>query len=156
MEPNTAVDTDSNPNPTPLEVYVDGSYKGGRVLFGFMVVENNQCIHKERGELQGEVTKMHQIGGELKAVLSALSWAKKEQRPITICYDYLGIEMWVADLFGKRPWETKNKWTEGYRSFLINNQQWLVGMKKVKAHSGHFWNTKIDEFVGETCGWGER
>ena len=136
--------------PLPLDVYVDGSYRNERTLFGFIVVEGNKARYQERGELTGPVTAMHQIGGELKAVVNAVQWAKKNAQPIVICYDYVGIECWVADLFGKKPWKTKNPWTAKYRHFMLANSDWVVRMKRVKAHSGHHWNETVDAFVGAT------
>lgn len=133
-----------------IEVYVDGSYRAGRVLYGFLVVSEGQCIHRERGELTGPVTKMHQIGGELKAVICAIAWARKHGKAVEICYDYTGIECWVGDLFGKSAWKTSNEWTARYRQYVLDNRSWVKSMRKVKAHSGHAWNDQVDAYVAAT------
>ncbi len=132
----------------PLIVYVDGSFKNEKAQWAFIVIENETVIYQERGQLEGEINEMRQIGGELKAVIQAICYARRVQRPAIIHFDYNGIEKWVADLFGGKPWQTHKEWTAKYRDFVMKNGQYVHSFVKVKGHSGDKWNEEVDKIAG--------
>ncbi len=132
-----------------LIIYVDGSFKNDKAQWAFIVVENNQAIYSERGELTGEINKMRQIGGELKAVIQAICYARRVGIPAIIHYDYNGIEKWVADLFGGKSWNCNNEWTQKYRDFVVKNRKHIDSFVKVKGHTGDFWNEEVDKLAGK-------
>ena len=131
-----------------LEVYVDGSFMQEKAKWAFIVVEGETVIYSERGTLEGEINSMRQIGGELKAVIQAVCYARRVKIPVKIHYDYNGIYRWVCDLFGEKAWGTNNEWTTKYRKFILENAPNIHSFVKVKAHSGNKWNEEVDKIAG--------
>lgn len=128
-----------------LEAYTDGSFHKRIPLWAFVIVQGKQQVFKAHGTLGGPVVDLAQIGGELYAVMQALTWAKNNNSPIVIVHDYEGVRMWVADLWDEKPWATKNKWAQAYRAFILAHKAWLVDMRSVRSHTGVFWNEVVDQ-----------
>src|SRR6478736_8027631 len=128
----------------PLEIYVDGSFLNDKAQWAFIVIEDDAVTYSERGQLEGEVNSMRQIGGELKGVIQAVCYARRVQTPAIIYHDYNGISMWVADLFGGKAWNTNNEWTTKYRDFICKNRKHIHSFVKVKGHTGNKWNEEVD------------
>jgi len=75
---------------------------------------------------------MRQVIGELKGIMSVIEWAKKRGDKIIINYDYEGVYNWVADGFGEIAWNPNNKYTKGYREYVLNNLTFIEKFIKVK------------------------
>lgn len=135
-------------NNNHLDIYVDGSFKNDKAQWAFIVVEDDSVVYRERGQLEGGINEMRQIGGELKAVIQAVCYARRVQIPAKLYYDYNGIERWVADLFGGKPWKTNNEWTTKYRDFMLKNGKHVHSFVKVKGHTGDKWNEEVDKLAG--------
>lgn len=132
-----------------LTIYVDGSFKNEKAQWAFIVVDGDKVEYQERGELTGGINEMRQIGGELKAVIQAICYARRVGIPAKIHYDYNGIEKWVADLFGGKPWGCNKEWTQKYRDFVLKNGKHVHSFVKVKGHTGDFWNEEVDKLAGK-------
>jgi ribonuclease HI len=131
-----------------LNIYVDGSFLEETVGWAFIILDSSdKVVHSASGTLSGEISSMHQVGGELKAVLEAISYCKKCQKVAKLFYDYEGIEKWVADLFGGKPWKTNNQWTQKYRAYLLENKGFIHSMEKVKSHTGNVGNELVDSLA---------
>lgn len=116
---------------TELRAYVDGSYNkttkqvgGGIVLItitdlivtdiiaeGILCGDSNTLLTNDPND--SEFISMHQIGGEINAALTAMQLASNMNLPITIFYDYLGIEKWAT---GK--WKTNKFHTQLYKDLV--------------------------------------
>ncbi len=131
-----------------LEIYVDGSFLNEKAQWAFIVVEDDAAVYSERGQLEGEINEMRQIGGELKGVIQAICYARRVGIPARIYFDYNGIEKWVADLFGGKPWGCNKVWTQQYRDFVLKNGKWVHSFVKVKGHAGNKWNEEVDKLAG--------
>jgi ribonuclease HI len=127
-----------------VDAYVDGSVIEGKARWGLIVVRDDIELWRNCGELEGEINSMRQIGGELKGCIEAIRYARFHRVKVRIFYDYLGIEMWVADLFNKPCWRANNEWTQKYREFVVKNREFVHEFKKVKAHTGNRWNEAVD------------
>ncbi len=133
-----------------IEVYVDGSFLNEKAQWAFIVVEGDAVVHQDRGELEGEINEMRQIGGELKGVIQAICYARRVGVPAKIYHDYNGIYLWVADGWGEKAWSCKKKWTQGYRDFVLANRKHVHSFVKVKGHAGDKWNEEVDKLAGST------
>jgi ribonuclease HI len=131
-----------------IDIYVDGSFKDGQALWAFVVVENDTMIYGSNGRLNGPINEMRQVGGELKAVIQAICYARRVGRPARIFHDYNGISKWVADGWGGKAWNCGNQWTQQYRDFVLKNRQHVHSFVKVKGHTGDKWNEEADRLAG--------
>lgn len=131
-----------------LQIYVDGSFLNEKAQWAFVVIEDDAVAYQERGQLEGDINSMRQIGGELKAVIQAICYARRVGIPADLYYDYNGIYKWVADGFGEKAWQCNKVWTEKYRDFVLKNRQWVNSFVKVKGHSGDRWNEEVDRLAG--------
>jgi ribonuclease HI len=112
-----------------MRIYVDGSYskkKPDVVGWGFKE-EGGASVS---GILRGDISTMHQIGGEIFASLSAINHAiRLKQTEVTILYDYLGVEHWAT---GK--WSANNKYTQHYANEIKKMKQKInIKFKKIDA-----------------------
>ncbi len=104
-----------------MDIYVDGSWsanKPGVVGWAFVLV-NNGIQNAIKGQLTGDIVSMHQVGGELKAVMKAIEYC--ETRPdiiiTAIYYDYDGIKKWLTG-----EWKTKNEYTQAYKNYILQRE----------------------------------
>lgn len=125
-----------------LDIYTDGSFNGQNSSWAFIVIEDNKPIFQNKGVLEGDINKMWQIGGEIKAVENAVLWARKNNCQININYDYLGVEHWAT---GK--WRAKNEHTKAYATFMQEHSKYINKYVKVKAHSDNQYNNLVDSLV---------
>ena len=62
---------------------------------------------------------------------------------VVIHYDYEGIEKWATGV-----WSAKNPHTKKYAAFMKRMQEKIeVIFQKVKAHSGDFYNERVDKLA---------
>ncbi len=129
-----------------VDIYTDGSrnYNATITSWGFVVLDSGAIIEERNGILTGPITIMYQIGGECQAVIEALKYCKQNNFKCDIYFDYIGLKCWVNDLFGEKPWQTKNQWTKAYREELLSLKEFLNNMIKVKGHSNNEFNEYAD------------
>jgi ribonuclease HI len=138
----------SNLTPTTYRAYVDGSFKGRICRWAVIVIDDDdEVVMKRCGVLRGPVTEMAQIGGELKAAMEAVRFAKQTSTRVTIYHDYTGIYEWVAELFGGKSWRRKKRWTQDYADYMTRNRAFVDKFVKVPAHSGDRWNEAVDQLA---------
>lgn len=127
----------------PVEAYVDGSYRDGKVGWGAVIIKNGVLYGELAGILdEGEVDGTRQVAGELKAVQEVIFWCKEQGvGEIAIFYDYAGIKEWVTG-----AWKAKKPVTQYYRDYVRASGvkvKWI----KVKSHSGVEYNEKVDRLA---------
>ena len=89
--------------------FIDGSYNQRRELVGSGLIFKSNENEKEKifkisyDAKEGSQAKISRnIYGEIKAALKAVAFTIENRlKEINIYYDYIGIEMWVAE---KNPW----------------------------------------------------
>ncbi|MCS7189315.1 MAG: RNase H family protein [Bacteroidia bacterium] len=131
-----------------IEIDVDGAWlPDGRVKYGVIIRREGKEIYREFGEVpEGESHfKAHrQVGGEIYAVIRALSWcAQNEIAHCTIYYDYEGLAKWANG-----TWKARTPLTEYYVNFLRNTPT-HIDWVKVPAHKGLYWNELTDKLARE-------
>ena len=127
-----------------ITIHVDGSYTPKNpTIVGWGFSSEDKTIN-ESGSVFGKITKMRQIGGEIKAVMEAIRYAyTNKYDKIIICYDYIGIEKWITG-----EWKAKNDWTQGYfRGMNTTKNKIQYEFKKVSGK-----NNKADSAARKDTG----
>ncbi len=138
----SAIADDKN-NRETYHVYVDGSYMNEQVGYGFVVLKNNKIVTEESGTVNDPIyINSHQVGGEIKAVEKAVSWAESNDvEKIIIYYDLANLEKWITG-----EYRAKNPMTKKYRD-NIRKANIDILWKKVKSHTGDKWNDYADKLA---------
>lgn len=129
--------------PHGLQVYVDGSFIDGKIGYAFVILQNGAVVHEHYGQVQDDwLLDMHQVGGEIKAVLDAIAWCQDHSiMEAEILYDFAGLELWATG-----QWEAKKPATQKYARFAA---EWPVAVRwrKIESHTGDHWNERADELA---------
>ena len=126
--------------------YTDGSNFLDQISsWAFIAVQDDKIIHQDSGVLIGDICSIRNIGGEIKAAVMAINWAKTNNYKIEIFHDLEGIAFWAL---GK--WKRNNKWTVGYKEYYDKNKEFVAGFTWVKGHSDSKWNDAVDKLAGKT------
>lgn len=130
------------------KLYVDGSFRNNKCGSGWVLVDDfNNILKKDSVPLKSD-NGMHQVTGEIFAVISGLhECVSRGIKELEIHFDYLGIRNWVTG-----DWKAKNIHTQQYRD-LIREVMEIISIKfiKVKSHSGNFFNEMADKLAKEAC-----
>lgn len=144
-----------------LYVYVDGSYNLNTKYWGAAAI----ILNKEHEELEMisfsgfDKYGSRQIAGECFSTVRALEtiyqkYDLKNVDEIIVCYDYEGIEKWA-----KAKWRANSEIAKEYstkiREAIMNlmlDKDVVVEFNKVKAHSNHVLNDKVDMLAKKACG----
>lgn len=132
----------------PYQAYVDGSFQGGAVGYGLVILHEGENVHEDWGTID-KYTEQQQITGELSSTMRVIRWCEaNEVRQIQIFYDYNGIEKWATGL-----WKASTESTQAYKNFMRQTPVKVV-WQKVKSHSGDHWNDYVDELAKRGSGMG--
>ncbi|MCL2389343.1 MAG: reverse transcriptase-like protein [Elusimicrobia bacterium] len=119
------------------EIYVDGSYIEGKTGYGAVIFLGDDKIAEFSGAAQA--TQFRQFAGELKAVIVALNWCKKNSvKKARVNYDYEGVEK-----FALLKWKAKNEVSQYYADYMQKLSieiQW----RHIKSHTGNAKNDLAD------------
>lgn len=134
----------SKPQKQKLYVYTDGSYRDGIYSGAFLAYKGTKCIFKDSG-IGTKAASMHNVAGELSAVMRATVWLSRSNHRGVIVYDYEGIEKWLDG-----SWRCKNEYTKQYRNFMKRYvKDGTVEFKWVKGHNGDLGNAQADKLAKE-------
>ena len=134
-----------------MDIYTDGSYLNGVAKWAFIVVEDDEVVHSASGVITDPtITQGYQVGGETQACIEAVKWAEQTNNKITIFYDFANLRHWVAEIWGEKSWKTNKSYTKRYAEFMIENQEWIKEMIKVKGHSNNYFNNCVDKLASKS------
>lgn len=129
-----------------LTAYVDGSFLGGTTAFGAVILKDESIIKELSGIVTGEEGAYHQIGGELRASLEVLNWAKANgYSEITIAYDYEGVRK-----FATGEWKPENTIARKYQE-EVQGLDIQINWLKIPAHTGNRWNEYVDQLAKDAA-----
>ena len=113
--------------------FVDGSYNAhsGKYGAGVVVVRNNVVMHEWCNGWGDELSKHHQIVGELNAARYAVRWAEENSiDSLVIVYDYAGVSYYALGL-----WDCVSEYQIDYRQFMMEESSHIdIRYMKVKSH----------------------
>lgn len=114
-----------------IELFIDGSWSSNNPgLTGWAFVSSDGAVRRS-GCLTGEITAMHQVGGELKACMEAIMYAYKEREDeVVIYHDYEGVASWALGY-----WKAKNPHTQAYVKFVQKARK-NINIRFVKIPAG--------------------
>jgi ribonuclease HI len=123
------------------QLYVDGSYINGRVGYGAVLLKDGEEVQRFSGRVLEDL-QSRQVGGELMATMSALTWCGQNSiSPVEVLYDYEGIEKWARGL-----WKANLPLTQRYAAYMKVCPV-KVKWHKVRSHTGVKWNEIADELA---------
>jgi ribonuclease HI len=149
-----------------IQIYTDGSSLGnpGPGGWGVLIIKNEELGIKNDVELGGGEEDTTNNKMELKAPIEALKYLRKSDflinGEVTIYTDsnyvLLGINTWIYN-WQKNGWRTANKkpvlnqdlWKELLD--LTQNFNSKINWQKVKGHSGHIYNDRVDEIANQNA-----
>ena len=130
--------------------YVDGSYKGDMIGWGFVLIKDNTKLTQMCGGLEPNEDTSRNITGELEATKMAVRHAlANDFKNITIIYDYQGIGSYVNG-----SWKPKTNESKAYLNWMnktIEENSLNVSFVKVKGHSDNKWNDEVDTMAKKGC-----
>lgn len=132
-----------------LVAYVDGSFDAaiGKYAFGCVILTPDGDINKESGNGDNpESLAIRNVAGEMLGAMTAVRWAiKNGYDNLELRYDYEGIEKWATG-----AWKAKNTLTQKYAEYMQRQQNHIkISFRKVKAHSGDYYNEEADKLAKE-------
>lgn len=145
-----------------LVIFTDGSveYANGSsnkgfgvtgTSFGIVVLENGTITKLGSKSFNDSLNDKRNVIGEIRGVLSALKYANKiGAKSVKICFDYIGVALWVGDFHGVSQWKSKQPMTEEYvKAFNQLTKNLKVEFVKVPAHSNVKYNELADKLAKE-------
>ncbi|MHB1653689.1 MAG: ribonuclease H1 domain-containing protein [Desulfitobacteriaceae bacterium] len=129
------------------DVYTDGSYFEGRYAWAYAFVKDDKVVYEDSNVGKNpQAATMHNVAGELAAVLYAVRRAAQMGVRIRIHHDYEGIAFWVTG-----EWRTKNEFTQAYAKLMMEHQG-IYQFTKVQAHTGDTYNEYVDSKAKKALG----
>uniref|UniRef100_A0A7C4WB95 RNase H type-1 domain-containing protein n=1 Tax=Fervidobacterium pennivorans TaxID=93466 RepID=A0A7C4WB95_FERPE len=131
----------------PIEIYVDGAFKGGLIAYGY-VIHNSDCSKAIDVQVKRPTTHFQNVEAEITAVLEALRhiyrnyWTTNTGK-IILYYD-LNL---IKDIIYNRKLQLKNPYHENYATEFRTLEEHLrceVIFKKVTNNPVHKY---IDEEI---------
>lgn len=133
--------------PVDIQIYTDGSYseKFNVYSWAFVAVIEDKIRWKKSGVVDDSAyVGSRNVSGEIVAVLQGVDYAiYKGYKHVEICYDYIGLEKWFNG-----DWKTKSQISSAYVYILKNKAKKIsISFKKIKAHSGNYFNEMADKLA---------
>lgn len=138
---------------TPPKPYafVDGSYniRTKRYGYGGFLVHDSVKEELTGSGTDPELASMRNVAGEILGAEAAVRRAQQLGiRHLTICYDYLGIEMWATG-----RWKRNKRATQAYHSFMTEAMKTMeLTFIKMQAHTGIEGNEEADRLAKKAAG----
>ena len=137
--------------PNHVVAYIDGSYNKGTntVGAGGVIFLNGNRETFSFPSTDERYTSFWNVAGELLAAMYVMKYAVESGVPeCSLCYDYMGIEMWAT-----KGWKRNNALTQQYAAFYDSIKDRVrVHFHKVAAHTGDTYNEMADALAKQGAG----
>lgn len=136
--------------------YANGSankgFKPTGTSFGIVILQDGKVIKLGSKAFNDSFNDKRNVIGEIRGVLSALQYANKlGVKKVKICFDYIGVALWIDDFEGVKKWKSKQSMTESYvKMFKQLTKNMEVEFVKVPAHSNVKYNELADELAKQS------
>lgn len=132
--------------------YVDGSFNVKTKVYGYgvvLILEDGKEHTFSGSDDNEEIASMRNVAGELKGAMVAMQYAYNNGiENLVVFHDYEGIAKWADGL-----WKTNLVHTKKYAEYVLKIRQKVnVKFEKVLAHSGVYYNEKVDVLAKKTVG----
>lgn len=124
----------------PIEIYVDGAFKGGLIAYGY-VIHNSDCSKTIEVQVKRPTTHFQNVEAEITAVLEALRYIYRNywttnSGKIILYYD-LNL---IKDIVYNTKLQSKNPFFQNYARELRAIEEYLrceIVFKKAKDNTIH-------------------
>lgn len=136
--------------------FTDGSYESAIAAYSFGVVaiapDGKEEMLSGRGN-DPVFLQSRNVSGEILGVLAAAEWAYRRGFPKLIVYhDYEGLAAWAEN-----RWKAENPVSRYYTDGMKKFDGFVeILFRKVKGHSNHFFNDKVDALAKDALFHNER
>ena len=144
-------DTQAHYTPEKPYAFVDGSYNIRSKTYGyggFLVHDDTREVLSGSGN-DPELASMRNVAGEILGAEAAVRKALELNLPtLTICYDYLGVEMWATG-----RWKRNLAATRRYHEVMQEAMGRIrIHFVKIKSHTGVDGNEEADRLAKKSAG----
>lgn len=136
-----------------FRLYTDGSYSevGNIVSGGFILLDNDEkfLMGQRIFSRRTEYLKSRNVSGELLAVMVGLETVASllDECELILYYDYAGIENFATGRWLNIKSGIAKLYMESLKSIRHRYPGLKLQFRKVKAHTGDFWNESVDALV---------
>lgn len=134
-----------------VQIYVDGSFdvKTMRYSYGMLVIREQSTEEYSKAFAKDELSTMRNVAGEIMGARAAFAYCIQHGIPsVNLYYDYEGIAKWCLG-----DWKANLDGTKAYVAYYNSIQSQLkVNFVKVKGHSNHVYNDRVDVLAKQALG----
>lgn len=131
--------------------YVDGSYDAGSgtYSYGAVIIYDGKEVWLSNSYSNDKLAEMNNVAGELMGSMCSMNYALRNGiSKLLIVYDYAGVKNWCTG-----DWRCKTSGTSLYKRYYDEISKILhIHFRKVKGHSGHYYNNLADSLARDALG----
>jgi len=128
--------------PTEVLAYTDGSFRNNKAGWAFSIWKNGEEIAFDSGTTP--FIESNNIGAELAGAMYAMQWAKKNDTPVVIVHDYVGVAKWPLGEWKVNAVGLAKIHIKAYIELMSKNKAYIVAYKHINGHSGNPGNDRAD------------
>lgn len=117
--------------------------------FGLVVLEEGEVVCLDARAYNDSHNRYKNISGEVRGVLSALDYADRNNiKKIKICFDYIGVALWLQDFGGAYRWKASSDIAKAYVKTVEEKYAHInIEFVKVPAHENVKYNELADNLA---------
>ena len=150
LNPDADVTTSADET-SGVVAYVDGSFdeETGYYACGVVIIRDGHESYFADSDNNKDMVSMRNVAGEILGARFAMQYALDNGiSEITLVHDYQGISCWCTG-----EWKTNKEGTREFKRFYDDISSSVdVHFKKVKGHTGEFYNELADALAKRELG----
>lgn len=125
---------------TAHQAYVDGSFIGGKIGYGAVILHQGDEIQRLWGPVDAKFAQSRQIAGELAATMRAVRWCVQQGLgELDVFFDYKGVQQYAQ----KTHINPDNRMALQYAAYM-RKAPLHIHWHHVRSHTGNYWNDVAD------------